>query len=97
MFAQSLALPVEILQHLTYHVGVAGLLKIGLHYIPSVMFYRRTLQPQLFSGPQPQQLVAPRGHLEIYFLIVGKLGLEALFTIFEGGHETLSPPGDFSW
>src|ERR1700719_880486 len=80
------ALGVEVAADLVQHIVIARLLEIGHHHRFRVILRLGAAEAEFFRRPQTDELVAPRGRLELEFLIVRELLLEAFLALIERGH-----------
>src|SRR5712691_11391848 len=77
------ALGVEILAQLVEH---AGALDVREHHLLGVGLGVGAGEAELLGGPQPGELVAPRGRLEPQLLVMRELLLEPFLALVERGH-----------
>lgn len=73
------------------HIVIAGALEIDIDHLPGITIRFSAGFPEPFRSPEPDQLIAARGRLELHFLIVFEFVFKRFFAIIEGGHR--SPVG----
>jgi hypothetical protein len=76
----------QIAEDLAHDVLMARFLEIGEHDGFGIGLRVIARQLEDVGHPKAHQLVAPRLGLEGHLLVVGKLVLEGVFAIVEGGH-----------
>jgi len=86
------ALGIEVLANFTENVVIAGFLEIRGYHRLDIGLGLGTRDPQLFSGPLAEELVAPGNGPEPHFLVKGEFPLKPFLALVECRHP-VSPLG----